>query len=176
MTDITNQSEEPTPEKKAPWWKRWFVQPIARQLTQGITVEKLSWTIAAGLVLGIFPIMGSTTFICFIAAWAFGLNQPAIQVACHAVYALHLALILVFIRAGQWLHGADPIFFSITELLGRFKDDPVQFFHDFSLAAWHGIVAWAIVAVPLFFILKWSLTPILGRFARRLAREEEVAS
>jgi len=162
--------------EKRPWWRRWFVDPIAKQLTQGITPEKVGWTIAAGVVLGIFPIMGSTTFICLIAGWALGLNQPVLQAACHAMYPLHLALILVFIRAGQWIHGADPIPFSIPQLLSRFNEDPALFFRDFGLAAWHGIVAWGIVAVPLFFIVKGIATPILRKAATRLRQRKEAAA
>lgn len=44
-------------QQRSSWWRRWFVQPITKQLTQGITPEKLGWTIASGVVLGIFPIM-----------------------------------------------------------------------------------------------------------------------
>jgi len=160
------------PEKSAPWWKRWFVQPIIKQLTQGITPEKLAWTIAAGVVLGIFPIMGSTTFLCLIAAWALKLNQPIIQLACHAVYALHLALILVFIRAGQSLFGSDPIPFSIPELLSQFTENPSQFIKDFSLAAGQGIIAWALLAPILFFLIKATITPVLQRLAKRIKKKQ----
>ncbi|MGJ8697710.1 MAG: DUF2062 domain-containing protein [Verrucomicrobiaceae bacterium] len=159
-----------------PWWHRWFIQPVARQLTQGISPEKLGWTIAAGIVLGIFPIMGTTTFICFAAAWLLKLNQPVIQTACHAVYALHLALILVFIRAGQALFGADPIPFSISQLLGRFTDDPWQFAKDFGVAALQGITAWALVAPLLLFAIKLTITPVLGRFAKKLQQRKELAA
>ena len=154
-----------------PWWKRWFVTPVINQLTQGITPEKLAYTIAAGIVLGIFPIMGSTTFLCLIAAWLLKLNQPIIQVACHAVYALHLALILVFIRAGQWIFGSDPITLSIPQLLKQFTADPWQFIKDFSLAAGQGIIAWALIAPLLFLLIKALITPVLQRLAQRIKKQ-----
>lgn len=163
-------------QKEDPWWQRWFVQPITRQLTQGISPEKLGWTIATGVVLGIFPIMGTTTFICFFAAWLLKLNQPVIQVACHAVYALHLALILVFIRVGQWIFGADPIPFSITELFNQFMDDPWLFIQKFGLAAVHGIIAWAIIAPFLFILIKAIATPILARLSQRIANRKEATA
>ncbi|MEJ6636451.1 MAG: DUF2062 domain-containing protein [Akkermansiaceae bacterium] len=159
------------PEQSPPWWKRWFVQPVINQLTQGITPDKLGWTIAAGIVLGIFPIMGSTTFLCLIAAWLLKLNQPIIQVACHAVYALHLALILVFIRAGQWIFQSDPINLSIPQLISQFTADPWQFIKDFSLAAGQGIIAWALVAPILFFLIKALITPFLTRLATRVKKQ-----
>lgn len=161
-------------KKDVPWWKRWFVQPIIRQLTQGISPEKLGWTIAVGIVLGIFPIMGTTTLICFLAALLFKLNQPVIQVACHAVYALHLGLILVFIRTGQWIFGAEPISLSIRQLIKKFMDDPWQFMRDFGVAALQGIAAWAIIAPLLIILIKVISAPILERLAQRIRRGKEV--
>ncbi|MDB4500725.1 DUF2062 domain-containing protein [Akkermansiaceae bacterium] len=161
-------------KKDNSWWKRWFVQPITRQLTQGISPEKLGWTIAAGIVIGIFPIMGTTTIICFFAAWLFKLNQPIIQVACHAVYALHLGLILVFIRTGQWIFGAEPISLSIRQFIKQFMDDPLKFTQDFGVAALQGIAAWAVIAPVLIILIKAISTPILERLAQRIRRGKEV--
>jgi uncharacterized protein (DUF2062 family) len=163
-------------QQRAPWWRRWFVQPITKQLTQGITPEKLGWTIATGVVLGIFPIMGSTTFICFFAAWFFKLNQPVMQVACHAVYALHLALILVFIRAGQWLFGAEPISLSIPQLIKQFMEDPWRFAQNFGVAALQGIVAWLILAPVLLILIKAISIPLLKRLARRIKQRKETTA
>ena len=107
------------------------------QLRQGMSTERVSWTISLGIVFGVFPIMGSTSLVCILVAWAFRLNQALLHVFKAAVYPLHLALILVFIRLGERLYGVPLIKFSIPELLGKFKDDPLQFARDF----WHGGVA-----------------------------------
>jgi len=147
----------------APWYHRWIIQPVKNQLTRGISPEKLGWTIGAGLALGIFPIMGSTTLITAAAAWAFKLNQPVIHIFKTLVYPLHLALILVFIRLGERMHGAELIKFSIPQLLERFKDDPLQFAQDFGLAAWHGITAWMLVAPFILVGGRLIATPILEK-------------
>ncbi|RYD24904.1 MAG: DUF2062 domain-containing protein, partial [Verrucomicrobiaceae bacterium] len=129
-----------------PWWRRWFVMPVIRQLAQGISPDRLGWSVAAGMTLGIFPIMGSTTLICIAAAWALGLNQPVTHLFKSAMYPLHLPLILVFIHLGQRLFGVPLLTLSIPELLGRFKDDPARFAGDFGMAALHGVTAWLLVA------------------------------
>ena len=143
------------------WWRRWIVRPVIGQLSAGGSPDRLGWTIAAGMVLGIFPIMGSTTLLCLAAGWLLGMNQPVLQVFRAVVYPLHLALILVFIRMGERLHGADLIAFSIPQLVGRFKDDPLLFAADFGLAAWHGITAWLLVAPLLGILIKLAVTPLL---------------
>ncbi len=144
-----------------PWWYRWIIQPIKNQLTQGTTPEKLGWTIGAAIALGIFPILGSTTALCFFAAYLFRLNQPVMYVFKTLIYPLHLSLILVFIRYGQKMHGAELIRFSVPQLLERFLNDPMQFAKDFGLAAWHGITAWMLVAPFLVLAGRLIATPIL---------------
>lgn len=146
--------------------RRWIVEPIINQLKRGITPEKLSWTIALGLTLGIFPIMGSTSLVCFIAGWVFKLNQAILHLFKSLTYPLHLALILVFIRLGQHLNGVPPIPFSIPQLMIRFKDDPAQFGRDFGMAALHGIEAWAIAAVILIPLIRIISLPVLTKLAR----------
>ena len=154
-------------------WRRWLIAPIKAQLMQGMTVDRVSWTIALGVVLGVFPIMGSTTLVCLLAGWALNLNQPLLLVFKTAVYPLHLALILVFIRLGERLYGAPLIAFSIPQLLARFKDDPLQFARDFGMAAWHGVSAWLLIAPLAALLIKMAVIPLVSRLA---AKHKEVLS
>jgi hypothetical protein len=163
-------------DNKAPWWKRWFIHPVLKQLTQGISAEKLAWTIAVGCALGIFPIMGTTSLVCFAAAARWGLNQPVIHVVCHALWPAHLALILPFIKLGQWIHGAEQITGSIPNLLKEFFASPWQFAQDYWLAAWHGVVAWALVAIPLIFIVRAIILPVLKSAAGRIEKRKEATA
>lgn len=161
-------------EKTDPWWKRWFINPILKQLTQGISAEALSWTIAIGCSAGIFPIMGMTTVIAFIAATFLRLNQPVIQVVCHALYFAHLALILPLIKLGQFIHGVSPINGSVSSLLKEFFTSPWQFAQDYWLAAWHGVVAWALISIPLIFLVRLTALPVLKAAAKRIENTKEI--
>ena len=154
-------------------WRRWLIAPIKAQLMQGMTVDRVSWTIALGVVLGVFPIMGSTTLVCLLAGWAMNLNQALLHVFKTVVYPLHLALILVFIRLGERLYGAPLIAFSIPQLLARFKQDPLQFARDFGMAAWHGVSAWLLIAPLAALLIKMAVIPVVSRLA---AKHKEVLS
>lgn len=162
--------------KRDPWWKRWFINPVLKQLTQGISADKLAWTIAVGCALGIFPIMGTTSLVCFAAATYWKLNQPVIQVVCHTLWAAHLALILPFVKLGQWLHRDEAITGSITTLLKEFFLSPWQFAQDYWLAAWHGVVAWFLVAIPLVFIVRAIVFPLLKVTASRIEKRREATA
>lgn len=128
---------------------RWIIQPILKQLKQGTSPQRLAWSISLGITLGIFPIMGSTSLMCFIFGWMLKLNQPVLHLFKTLTYPIHLPLILVFIRLGQKINGVPLLTLSIPEMLGQFKDDPTQFARDFGLAALHGIEAWAICSIIL---------------------------
>lgn len=163
------------PSGQGSWWRRRLLAPIVAQLTVGISPERVAWTIALGVVLGIFPIMGSTTLVCLLAGWLLRLNQPVLHVFKTLVYPLHLALILVFIRLGERLYGVPLISFSIPQLVVKFKDDPLQFARDFGLAAWHGVSAWLLIAPVAAVLIKLAVMPVLRRLAQALERREEVA-
>jgi hypothetical protein len=144
-------------------FRRWIVQPIVNQLKQGTSPERLSWSVSLGATLGIFPIMGSTSVVCFVIGHIFKLNQPVVHLFKTLTYPIHLPMILVFIRLGQIMNGVPPIPFSITEMLTQFKDSPAQFARDFGMAALYGIEAWAISALVLIPLLRIISLPILRK-------------
>jgi len=72
-------------------------------LGEGMSSDKISLSIALGVALGIFPVLGSTTLLCAIAALVLRLNLPAIQVVNYLVYPLQLILLAPFYGAGSWL-------------------------------------------------------------------------
>lgn len=163
MNEAAANSAETVPRPS--FWRRRVRDPIVAQLKQGTTPEKIALTIALGVVLGVFPILGSTTALCLAAAVLLKLNQPVIHLVNWLIYPLQPPLILVFIRLGEKLVGAPPVPFSITEMLQRFKDSPAQFFRDFGLTALHGLGGWLLVAPLIVAILYFAMRPVLRRMA-----------
>ena len=161
---------------KESWWRRRLVAPVVAQLMVGISPERIAWAISLGVVLGVFPIMGTTTLVCLVAGWMLRLNQPVLHVFSNLVYPLHLVLILVFIRMGERLYGAPRMSFSIPQLLGKFKDDPQQFARDFGMSAWHGVCAWLLIAPVAALIVKFAVMPVLKKVAAAIQKRREVAA
>jgi len=149
-------------------WQRRVVTPIVNQLKQGITPEKIALTIALGVLLGIFPILGSTTILCGLAAIALRLNQPVIQLINYLAYPLQFVLLIPFYRAGEHLLGRDPVPLNIPLLIKRFWADTGQFFKDFGMIAAGGILVWVIVAPPTIAAIYLTVRPLLRALAARL--------
>lgn len=149
------------------FWQRRIVAPIVGQLKQGITPEKIALTIALGIVLGVFPIMGATTALCAAFGFWLRLNQPVIQAVNYACYPLHLLLLLPFYRAGETLFRQPHVpITDIAELLARFEAGPWQFMMDYGMVGVYGIVVWCLVAPIATALLYYALLPLLRRLSK----------
>ena len=85
-----------------------LVRPILQLLTQGITPEKIALSLAFGIMLGVFPVLGTTSLLCLIAALVFRLNLAAVQLVNLLVNPLWFALLIPFVRVGERLFGVPP--------------------------------------------------------------------
>lgn len=134
------------------YFKEKLLMPLMGYLQQGITPKKMALTIALGLILGLFPILGSTTLLCSIVAILFRLNLAAINVVNFFVYPLQLILFLPFIKFGEFIFGINPMPYSLDQIIELFKNETLIAFETLWFANLIGIAAWAVVAIPIFSI------------------------
>jgi uncharacterized protein (DUF2062 family) len=143
--------------------------PILQQLTQGLSPEKIALTVSIGLCIAVNPIVGTTTVLCFLAAWALRLNQPIIQAINWSSYALQLLLIFPFIRFGEWMFAAPREKRSPERLVAMMKADPAAALTDLRTTLGHGFVAWLAAAPLLVAILYVATLPLCRALGRRAA-------
>jgi len=143
------------------FWGRRVVQPVAEFLRQGLTPQKLSFSIALGITLGVVPVLGSTVLLCTLAAFAFGLNLPAIQLVNWLVYPFQLALLIPFYRIGGWIFRTPPSELSVVHIVALIR---TNLFHAIAMlwtVTLHAVVAWFLlgsIATGLIYLL---LVPVL---------------
>jgi uncharacterized protein (DUF2062 family) len=147
-------------------WQRRVVDVVLAQLRQGITPQKIALTVAIGVTVGLFPILGSTTLLCFLAGVVLKLNQPIIQAVNYLVYPLQVTGIYFFIRIGEWLTRTPPLQFSIAGLIQQFRAAPLHFFQEFGMTALRGVLAWALIAPLVAAALYFGLLPVLRRLGQ----------
>ncbi len=90
------------------WLRRRLWEPLRAQLRQGLSPERLAWSLALGLGAGVSPLVGSSTGLCILLALVFRLNQVVMQAANYLAYPLQLALLIPFIRLGEKLFAPMP--------------------------------------------------------------------
>ncbi len=149
------------------WWKRRVVSPIARQLTQGATPSRLALALAVGGVIAVNPFLGTTTIACVAAGVLLRLNQPVLQVANVLGVPFQLALIVPWVRGGEWLYRAEPMPIAPALIVEEFRTDPWQFLQHFGLTGLHAATAWLIAAPLLGFTLYLALVPPLRALGRK---------
>ncbi|MEL7005618.1 MAG: DUF2062 domain-containing protein [Bacteroidota bacterium] len=145
-------------------------------MKQGTSPHKLAISISIGFVLGLFPLLGVTTFIGFLISFVFKLNAAAIQLVNYLMYPLQIALIIPFIKIGGWMFSAKPTNYTITQLIEFVKSD---FFGAIS-ELWEiyilGIFAWGILVTPCGFLLFFISKYILLRFDNISEKEPEATA
>ena len=168
----------PAPEQRSAIehaWRRRVLDIVLAQLRQGITAEKIALTLAIGLVLGLFPIFGTTSALCVLAALWLKLNQPMIQLVNWFAAPLQLPGIYLFVRIGERLTGSPPVQFSITGLAQQFRASPLQFLQQFGMTGLRSVLAWLLIAPVIAAAVYVALLPPLRRLARlRDARASNV--
>jgi uncharacterized protein (DUF2062 family) len=150
------------------WIYRRVALPILALLRMGATPEKLAWSIAAGLLIGINPILGSTTILCLALAFVFRLNVAASQLGNHIVYPLELILVIPFIRIASRVFHTAPMPLSATELLQAARQHPIDLSRQLWLWEWHAFLLWIILAALTVPLIALALTPILRKFLNRV--------
>lgn len=154
------------------WLYRHVALPVLALLRMGATPEKLAWSIAVGLLIGINPILGSTTVVCLAAAFALRLNVAASQLGNHVVYPLQLILVIPLIRLGSRFFHTAPMPLSGSELLRAARQHPVALLEQLWRWEWHALVVWAIIAALAIPLAAFALIPLLRRLLRRVERRQ----
>lgn len=155
---------------------RRLVQPVLDLLTQGVTPEKIALSLAMGIVLGVFPVLGATTLLCAAAALVFRLNLPAIQLVNYIVYPLQLALFVPFIRAGEYLFRAQPLQLSLGQILAMVRENPAHAIASLWVTSLHAISAWLLVGPVMIFVLYFLLAYFVRKAASLAQRRRGVES
>ena len=154
------------------WLYRRVVLPILALLRMGASPEKLAWSIAAGLLIGINPILGSTTVLCLAIALLFRLNVAASQIGNHIVYPLELVLIIPFINMASRVFHTAPMPLSASELLHQARERPLELTRQLWLWEWHAFLLWAIVAAVAIPLFAFALIPVLRKLLARVDRHQ----
>ena len=150
------------------YWLRPVIQWVRKLLLQGIAPEKIALTIALGIVLGVTPLLGSTTLLCTLAAIGPHLNLPAIQLVNAVVYPLQFILLIPFYRVGAWIFGASASTISLGGVAALIKAGVGHAITALWVVTMHALVAWLALGAVTLAILYVALVPIVRLLWKRV--------
>lgn len=143
-------------------------------LKTGLDPDKLAWSLALGVVVGVNPLLGSTTVVALGLASVFRLNIVASQVGNHAMYPLELLMFPVFIKMGSLVFRTASLPLEGHELWFAVKHHPWTTTQLLWSWEWHALVIWAVFAVVAVPVIALSSEPMLRKMAERVRRAQVV--
>ncbi|GJM30702.1 MAG: membrane protein [Cyclobacteriaceae bacterium] len=134
-------------------WKQ-----LSAYFKSGQNPEKLALTVALGVTLGVFPVLGVTTILCFLVAIPLKLNVIIIQMANYLVYPLQLITFIPLIKIGGNLLGAPDIP-NLEQLMeqGIMALEPILF----NIVC--GVLIWLLISIPAFFLVRYLILRKLSK-------------
>ncbi|HSY36455.1 MAG TPA: DUF2062 domain-containing protein [Acidobacteriaceae bacterium] len=147
-------------------WQRWIVNPVMGLLRMGADPNRLAWSLALGVVVGVNPLLGSTTVVVLALAAVFRLNIVASQVGNHAVYPLEWLLFPVFIKVGDAVFGTEKLPLEGHALWYAAKHHPWHTTRLLWRWEWHALVVWAIFAAAATPAVAMAIEPVLRKMAK----------
>jgi hypothetical protein len=146
------------------------VNPVMGLLKMGADPDKLAWSLALGVVVGVNPLLGSTTVVALGLAAAFRLNLVASQVGNHAVYPLEILLFPVFIKLGDVMFGTVKVPLAGKALWDAAKRHPWHTTRLLWSWEWHALIAWAAFAAVAMPVIALGSEPVLRKMAARVRK------
>jgi len=162
----------PAPQTHHSWLYRRLVLPILALLRMGATPQRLAWSIAVGIAVGLNPVVGSTTVLCLALSFALRLNIVATQIANHAMFPLELALVFPFLRLGTLVFRTSAMPLSASLFFEHARTAPVALLRQIWAWEWHAFLLWLLIAIGIVPLIAIALTPVLERLGRRVKRHE----
>jgi uncharacterized protein (DUF2062 family) len=137
-------------------------------LRQGITPQRLAFTLALGFVLGCIPVLGIPTALCAMVALLFRLNLPAMQAANYIAMPFQLVLIVPLARLGVWIApfaacNAIDLHMLTRSPLELVRHSSTGLLEQLGLLAGQALLAWLLIAIPVAVLLTVALTTVLRR-------------
>jgi uncharacterized protein (DUF2062 family) len=128
-------------------------EPIIALLRIGNSPGKIAHSVTLGVLMGVFPIYGTSTPLCFLFALIFRLNPAAIQLANYAMYAFQFILLIPFIQLGVILLGWQVDAAYLEQVVYMLSSDFWNALSEVGNLLLAGTLAWVLVSIPLYFAL-----------------------
>jgi uncharacterized protein (DUF2062 family) len=167
---VNPEKTHPTPRKEGVHHETRF-QKLMRRFQEflkiGLTPDAIALCVAVGIVVGVFPLLGTTTILAAILALIFRLNMPLIQAVNYLMAPIHLLAIYPWIRAGEYMFGRPQGHLRYKEIKYLIQSQPWEAVNTIGWDVLRAVGAWCLAAPFMILLLYWILKPISRRLAAR---------
>ena len=147
------------------------------QLFNQTCSKELSLSITVALLLGVIPIIGTTTILVGFAALRLKLNLALMVVISYPASPLQFLLFVPFLRFGEWLFGVENSGMTFEGMKASFQTNFIGAISDLWVANVCAFIGWIIISVPtgtiLHTILFSSIQLVAGKSKSQSAPVEQ---
>jgi hypothetical protein len=129
---------------------RYVGLPFETMVLQGAPSKQIALAAATGATLGLFPVVGITIPMCFVAAHVLGVPQTITHVVNYAVFPVQIPMMLAFARLGETIFGAPRLSFAPAEIWNLATTDFPLFVDRYGRELGYAAVGWLAVAPFVF--------------------------
>jgi uncharacterized protein (DUF2062 family) len=122
---------------------------ISKLFKQGLSPIQLNQSIIVSGALSIIPILGVTTFILTALSIKRKLNLPIMIAISYLMWPIQIALIIPFIRVGEFIFSIPPTFHTAEEIVSSFQNNFFQTLSNLSFELLCGLGGWLFTVLPI---------------------------
>ena len=124
-------------------WRRRVREPVMRELSLGISPERVALASILGLVSSTWPQIGTNPIMALVLSWGFRCNKAITSGVSLVFTPLQYALMIPFLRLGETLLGLDHFETTVAEIIYIVATDPIGSFKILGMPLVHAIVGWS---------------------------------
>lgn len=115
---------------------------------QGLSPRQLCESIIVASVFAIIPILGVSTFLLTYLSFKRKLNLPIMMAISYLMWPVQIALIIPFIRIGEFIFSVPPSRYTVEEIIVSFQESFFQTLGHFFFELLCGLGAWMVTTIP----------------------------
>ncbi|PKL89603.1 MAG: hypothetical protein CVV23_04505 [Ignavibacteriae bacterium HGW-Ignavibacteriae-2] len=140
-----------------------YVSAIKKLLLNGTSPKLIAIGISGAIVIGLFPVLGSTTILCTVFALVFRLNLPLVQLINFSVYPLQFILLVPLMKLGELIFGIEKLKYGLNEMVDLISNDALRAIAILWNVTMQAIGAWLLLAPVIALLFFFILHPIIKR-------------
>lgn len=134
----------------------------------GLTPEKLAFSVTIGIVSGIFPVLGMTTLLSILLTMLFRQNLLVVQSVQWILGLVQILLIIPFMQLGAFLLNQKVLHISMAQINHAFQPGLLAGIKTVGIFHLYGILTWAILAIPASAVSYYAFLTILQKKNQKL--------
>lgn len=129
----------------------------------GLTPQKLAFSVTIGIISGLFPVIGATTAISLILTMLFRQNMLIVQSVQWLLALFQILLIIPFMQFGAYLLSQNAVHISIEQINHAFQPGIISGIKAIGIFHLYAILTWILLSIPASAIFYFSFRAIFKR-------------